>query len=68
MAVVKVKNLENQETGELELQDVVFAAPLNKALIYEAVLQLSFRGDGTWSWPFRHTIVSECVISGRNAL
>jgi large subunit ribosomal protein L4 len=37
MAVVKVKNLENQETGELELQDVVFAAPLNKALIYEAV-------------------------------
>lgn len=37
MAVVKVKNLENQEIGELELNDLVFAAPLNKALIYEAV-------------------------------
>lgn len=37
MTVVKVKNLENQEVGELELNDLVFAAPLNKALIYEAV-------------------------------
>ncbi len=37
MAVVKVKNLENQEVGELELNDAVFAVPLNKALIYEAV-------------------------------
>ena len=37
MAVVKIKNLENQEVGELELNDAVFAVPLNKALIYEAV-------------------------------
>jgi large subunit ribosomal protein L4 len=37
MPVVKVKNLENKEVGELELNDAVFAAPLNKALIYEAV-------------------------------
>lgn len=37
MAVIKVKNLQNEEVGELELSDVVFAAPLNKALIYEAV-------------------------------
>jgi large subunit ribosomal protein L4 len=37
MPVVKVKNLENKEVGELELSDDVFAAPLNKALIYEAV-------------------------------
>ncbi|MEW6731602.1 MAG: 50S ribosomal protein L4 [Acidobacteriota bacterium] len=37
MPVVKVKNLENKEVGELELSDAVFAAPLNKALIYEAV-------------------------------
>jgi len=37
MTVVKVKNLENQEVGELELNDAVFAVPLNKALIYEAV-------------------------------
>jgi large subunit ribosomal protein L4 len=37
MPVVKVKNLKNEEVGELELSDAVFGAPLNKALIYEAV-------------------------------
>src|SRR5437870_13230012 len=37
MPVVKVKNLENIEVGEIELNDDIFAAPLNKALIYEAV-------------------------------
>jgi large subunit ribosomal protein L4 len=37
MPVVKVKNLKNEEIGELELSDSVFAAPLNKPLIYEAV-------------------------------
>ena len=37
MPVVKVKNLENKEVGEVELRDDIFAAPLNKPLIYEAV-------------------------------
>ena len=37
MPVVKVKNLNNEEVGELELSDKVFGAPLNKALIYSAV-------------------------------
>jgi large subunit ribosomal protein L4 len=37
MPVVKVKNLENKEVGELELSDKVFGAPLNKPLIYSAV-------------------------------
>lgn len=37
MPVVKVKDLENREVGEIELNDEIFAAPLNKALIYEAV-------------------------------
>ncbi len=37
MPVVKVKDLENREVGEIELSDAVFATPLNKALIYEAV-------------------------------
>src|ERR1044072_7522177 len=37
MPVVKVKNLKSEEVGELELSDVVFGAPLNKALIYSAV-------------------------------
>jgi large subunit ribosomal protein L4 len=37
MPVVKVKNLKNEEVGELTLSDAVFGAPLNKSLIYEAV-------------------------------
>ncbi|HSF25095.1 MAG TPA: 50S ribosomal protein L4 [Blastocatellia bacterium] len=37
MPVVKVKNLRNEEVGELELSDDVFGAPLNKPLIYDAV-------------------------------
>jgi large subunit ribosomal protein L4 len=37
MPVVKIKNLKNEEIGELELSDAVFDAPLNKPLIYEAV-------------------------------
>jgi large subunit ribosomal protein L4 len=37
MPVIKVKNLKNEEVGELELSDEVFGAPLNKPLIYEAV-------------------------------
>lgn len=37
MPVVKVKNLNSEEVGEIELSDEVFGAPLNKALIYSAV-------------------------------
>jgi large subunit ribosomal protein L4 len=37
MPVVKIKNLKNEEVGEVELSDAVFGAPLNKPLIYEAV-------------------------------
>ena len=37
MPVVKVKNLSNEEVGELELSDAVFGVPLNRALIYSAV-------------------------------
>jgi large subunit ribosomal protein L4 len=37
MPVVKVKNLKNEEVGDLELSDDVFGAPLNKKLIYEAI-------------------------------
>src|ERR1041384_3386565 len=37
MPVIKVKNLKNEEVGEVELSDKVFGAPLNKALIYEAI-------------------------------
>jgi large subunit ribosomal protein L4 len=48
MPVVKVKNLKNEEVGEVELSDSVFGAPLNKPLIYEAVkCYLSNQRSGT---------------------
>ena len=37
MPTVKVRNIRNEEVGDLELSDVVFGAPLNEALIHAAV-------------------------------
>jgi large subunit ribosomal protein L4 len=37
MPTVKVRNLKNEEVGEVELSDAVFDAPLNEALIHSAV-------------------------------
>ena len=37
MATIEVKNLQNQVVGELSLSDEVFGAPLNEALIYDAL-------------------------------
>jgi large subunit ribosomal protein L4 len=37
MPTVKVRNLKNEEVGEVELSDDVFGAPLNEALIHAAV-------------------------------
>jgi large subunit ribosomal protein L4 len=37
MPTVKVRNIKNEEVGELELSEVVFGAPLNEALIHAAV-------------------------------
>jgi len=37
MPKVDVVDLNNQKVGELELADAVFAAPVNEALLYEAV-------------------------------
>ncbi|MCW5977024.1 MAG: 50S ribosomal protein L4 [Bryobacteraceae bacterium] len=37
MPVVDVVDLSNNKVGELELADTVFAAPVNEALLYEAV-------------------------------
>jgi len=37
MPTVKVRNLKNEEVGEVELSDVVFGAPLNEGLIHAAV-------------------------------
>lgn len=38
MPKVAVYNLEGQQVGELELSDAVFAAPVNEALLHEAVV------------------------------
>src|SRR6202008_415722 len=37
MPTVKVRNLKNEEVGEVELSEVVFGAPLNEPLIHAAV-------------------------------
>lgn len=37
MPTVKVRNLKNEEIGEVELSDAVFDVPLNEALIHAAV-------------------------------
>jgi large subunit ribosomal protein L4 len=37
MPTVKVRNIRNEEVGELELSDAVFGAPLNEGLIHAAV-------------------------------
>lgn len=37
MPTVKVRNLKNEEVGDLELSDVVFGAEMNEALIHAAV-------------------------------
>lgn len=37
MPTVEVKNIKNESVGELELNDEIFGAPLNEALIYFAV-------------------------------
>lgn len=37
MPTVKVRNLKNEEVGDLELSDVVFGAELNESLIHAAV-------------------------------
>src|SRR5215831_12361511 len=37
MPTVKVRNLKNEEVGEVQLSDAVFGAPLNEPLIHAAV-------------------------------
>jgi len=37
MPVIKIKNLKNEDVGDLELSDSVFGAPLNEPLIHSAV-------------------------------
>ncbi|MFW5631086.1 MAG: 50S ribosomal protein L4, partial [Acetivibrio ethanolgignens] len=50
MANVSVYNMEGKEVGSLELNDTVFAAPINEHLVHMAVvLQLANKRQGTQS-------------------
>jgi large subunit ribosomal protein L4 len=44
MPTVKVRNLKNEEVGDLELSDAVFGAELNEALIHAAVRNFTAGG------------------------
>ncbi len=44
MPTVKVRNLENEEVGDLELSEAVFGAPLNESLIHAAVRNVMANG------------------------
>ena len=57
MPQVNIINLENATVGSMELSDTVFNAPINKALIYEAVR--NYRANlrrGTASTKTRHEV------------
>ena len=62
MASAKVFSLANKEVGEVDLDDAVFAAPLNQHLVWEAVNHYLAKGRaGTASTKVR----SEVAGSGR---
>ena len=44
MPTVKVRNIQNEEIGEVELSDAVFGAPLNEGLIHAAVRNFMANG------------------------
>jgi len=44
MPTVKVRNLKNEELGDLQLSDAVFGAPFNEALIHAAVRNFMANG------------------------
>jgi large subunit ribosomal protein L4 len=57
MPSVDVIDLRNQKVGTLELADAVFAAPVNEALLYEAVRHyLAGTRRGTASTKTRHEV------------
>ncbi len=57
MPSVDIIDLSNQKVGTLELADAVFAAPVNEALLYEAVRHyLAGRRRGTASTKTRHEV------------
>src|SRR5256884_7709665 len=48
MPTVKVRNLKNEEIGDVQLSDAVFGAPFNEALVHAAVRNfMANGGQGT---------------------
>jgi large subunit ribosomal protein L4 len=59
MPSVEVKNLENVRVGTMELAEAVFAAPVNKSLLYESVRSfLASRRAGT------HATKTRSMVAG----
>jgi large subunit ribosomal protein L4 len=57
MPSVDIIDLDNKKVGTLELADTVFAAPVNEALLYEAVRHyLAGKRRGTASTKTRHEV------------
>src|SRR5258708_16928550 len=57
MPSVDIIDLSNQKVGSIELSDAVFAAPVNEALLYEAVRHyLAGTRRGTASTKTRHEV------------
>ena len=57
MPSVDIIDLKNKKVGTLELADAVFAAPVNEALLYEAVRHyLAGTRRGTASTKTRHEV------------
>jgi len=57
MPNVDVLDLNNEKVGELELADAVFAAPINDALLYEAIRwEQAGKRRGTASTKTRHEV------------
>ena len=57
MPNVEIVNLSNQKVGEIALADSVFAAPVNKNLLYEAVRwQMAGQRAGTATTKTRHEV------------
>ena len=57
MPSVDIFDLNNQKVGSLDLSDAVFAAPVNEALLYEAVRHhLAVNRRGTAKTKTRHEV------------
>jgi large subunit ribosomal protein L4 len=58
MPVLKIKNLQNKEVGEIELSDVVFGGEVNHTLLHEVVrMQRNRKRSGTAATKERNAVI-----------